>query len=354
MILVNGGKGIGTGFSYEGLCYNLAQIIKYLKWVLKGRNGSTPVIEPYYEGFKGTITKIADIKDAMDTSKVYKKYLIKGGYKVIGVDKVQITELPIGVWTDDYKKFLESIIDDSSNKKNKKKQILKNYIDMSTDTEVDITLKLVPGIMGKLMPKKADYGCNQLEKALGMYTTRTTTNMNLFDSHQQLKKFTTIYEIMESYFTVRRELYVKRKEYQMKKLADQLVKLSNKARFIQEQIVEPPTLVLRKKKKQEVIELLKSKNYDIIDNDNEFKYLRAMPIDSVEEENVAKLLNEKGIKEAELGILKNKSIEQMWQEELVELTKQYNIYRNARIKRASGTVVKKIRKPRKKLIKIKK
>ncbi len=355
MVLVNGGKGIGTGFSYEGLCYNPAQIIKYLKWMLKGKTGSTPVIEPYYEGFKGTITKIADIKDAMDTSKVYKKYLIKGSYKVIGVDKIQITELPIGVWTDDYKKFLESIIDDSSNKKNKKKQILKNYTDMSTDTEVDITLKLVPGVMGKLMPKKADYGCNQLEKALGLYTTRTTTNMNLFDSHQQLKKFTTIYEIMESYFDVRHELYVKRKEYQMKKMAEQLVKLSNKARFIQEQIVEPPTLVLRKKKKQQVIELLKSKNYDVIDNDEEYKYLRTMPIDSVEEENVAKLLNEKGTKEMELEILKNKSIEQMWQEELSELNKQYNIYRNARIKRASGeTKVKKIRKPRKKIIKIKK
>ena len=136
MVLVNGGKGIGTGFSYEGLCYNPGQIIKYLKWMLKGKKGSTPVIEPYYEGFKGTITKISDIKDAMDTSKVYKKYLIKGSYKVIGVDKIQITELPIGVWTDDYKKFLESIIDDSSNKKNKKKQILKNYTDMSISVQM--------------------------------------------------------------------------------------------------------------------------------------------------------------------------------------------------------------------------
>ena len=31
MILVNGGKGIGTGFSYEGLCYNVKSIITYLK-----------------------------------------------------------------------------------------------------------------------------------------------------------------------------------------------------------------------------------------------------------------------------------------------------------------------------------
>ena len=87
------------------------------------------------------------------------------------------------------KSFLESIIDDSGNKKSKKKQILKNYTDMSTDTEVDITLKLVPGVMQRsACLKKADYGCNQLEKALGMYTTRTTTNMNLFDSKQRLKK----------------------------------------------------------------------------------------------------------------------------------------------------------------------
>ena len=92
MVLVNGGKGIGTGFSYEGLCYNPVQIIKYLQWKLKVQKAesSSPKITPYYEGFKGTITKICDIKDAMDASKIYKKYLIKGSYKIIGVDKIHI------------------------------------------------------------------------------------------------------------------------------------------------------------------------------------------------------------------------------------------------------------------------
>ena len=199
----------------------------------------------------------------MDTSKIYKKYLIKGTYNIIGVDKIHITELPIGVWTDDYKRFLESIIEEPS-KKSKKKPILKNYTDMSTDTEVDIKLKLIPGVMQRLLPKKSDYGCNQLEKVLGLYTTRTTTNMNLFDSGQQLKKFCTVYEIIETYFINRNALYIKRKEHQIQALKHQLIKLSNKAKFIQEQIVEPPTLVLRKKKKQEVIALLKSKNYDVL------------------------------------------------------------------------------------------
>ena len=349
MVLVNGGKGIGTGFSYEGLPYNPSQIIKYLQWKLKNSVGARPTIEPYYEGFKGTITKILDIKDALDTSKIYKKYLIKGVWKILGVDKVQITELPIGVWTDDYKKFLESLIDDSGKKPKKKKQILKSYTDMSTDSEIDITIKLIPGVMQSMLPKETDYGCNQLEKALGLYTTRTTTNMNLFNNKQQLKKYTTVYDIIEEYFGTRYNLYIERKKHQMLILQKEMVKLSNKAKFIQEQCVEPPTLVLRKKKKAEVIQMLKDKNYDTIDNDDEYKYLRMMSIDSVEEENLQKLLKERNNKTQELDILKNKTIEQIWKEELKELSAKYSIYRNDRIRRASGVVKKKT-----KLIKIKK
>ena len=47
-----------------------------LQWKLNVQKAesSSPKITPYYEGFKGTITKICDIKDAMDSSKIYKKY----------------------------------------------------------------------------------------------------------------------------------------------------------------------------------------------------------------------------------------------------------------------------------------
>jgi len=352
MVLVNGGKGIGTGFSYEGLCYNPTQIIQHLRWKLKGSKGDKPVIEPYYEGFKGTITKICDIKDSMDQSKVYKKYLIKGVYKIVGVDKIQITELPIGSWTDDYKKFLEALIEDTNtNKPKSKKKIIKNYIDMSTDTAIDITIRLVTGVMQKLLPKKSDYGCNQLEKALGMYTTRTTTNMNLFDSHQHLKKYINVYEIMDSYYVNRYNLFIKRKEHQLKVIEHQLIKISNRAKFIQEQIEEPPTLILRKKKKHEVIELLKQKNYDIINDDEEYKYLRTMPIDSVEEENVQKLLSELGDKKSAQDILKGETVEDIWLGELKELSTQYNNYRVARKHRASGVSSKKMKVKKVKIVK---
>ena len=52
---------------------------------------------PYYEGFKGSIIRL--------TGKDSGKYLFKGVFKIISSCAIQITELPIGTWTTDYKAF---------------------------------------------------------------------------------------------------------------------------------------------------------------------------------------------------------------------------------------------------------
>ena len=98
MILINGSKGIGTGFSCDIPPFNPTQIIQYLKAKIEGKDASGIEIEPYYKGFKGTITKIAE-----------QKYLIKGRCTITDSKTVKITELPIGTWTDDYKEFLEKL-----------------------------------------------------------------------------------------------------------------------------------------------------------------------------------------------------------------------------------------------------
>jgi DNA topoisomerase-2 len=53
MVLINGSKGIGTGFSTDIMCYNPLEIITYLKGKLLNVN-STEDFEfmPYYEGYK--------------------------------------------------------------------------------------------------------------------------------------------------------------------------------------------------------------------------------------------------------------------------------------------------------------
>ena len=56
-----------------------------------------------------------------------KKYIIKGCYELIGTDLIRITELPVGTWTEDYKAFLESLMDDKDKKKGKSKIYVKSY-----------------------------------------------------------------------------------------------------------------------------------------------------------------------------------------------------------------------------------
>jgi hypothetical protein len=108
-------------------------------------------------------------------------------------------------------------------------------------------------------------------------------------------------------------------------------------------------LDLRKKKKAVVIELLKSMNFDIIDGDDGFKYLRSMTIDSVEEENYEKIMNECEEKMKQLDDLKKKTIESMWLEELSVLQTQYKKYKKERTDRLTGGGSKKLKIKKKKL-----
>jgi DNA topoisomerase-2 len=117
-------------------------------------------------------------------------------------------------------------------------------------------------------------------------------------------------------------------------LEKELVLLSNKAKYIQENL--NGSIDLRKKKKEHVIAMLEEKCYDKIDNDEEYKYLVKMPMDSVTEENVEKLLKDKGNKETELEIIKNTTVYQMWKSELDTLKDLYIEYKDARTRLMSG------------------
>ena len=84
--------------------------------------------------------------------------------------------------------------------------------------------------------------------------------------------------------------------------------------------------IANKKKKEVIIKILEDKNYDKIDDDEEYKYLVKMPMDSVSEENVSRIMVESDNKHAELEILKTKTVTQMWIEELDCLRQEYVEY----------------------------
>jgi len=97
--------------------------------------------------------------------------------------------------------------------------------------------------------------------------------------------------------------------------------LSNKARFITELLED--TLDLRKKKTAEVSALLNARGYDVIDEDTDYKYLVRLPMDSVTEENIQKIMQERDRKNMELLTLKETSEPQLWLNELAALRTEY-------------------------------
>ena len=334
MILVNGSKGIGTGFSTDIMQHNPLHIIAYIRAMLKDCGSGTadrPDIEPYFKGFKGTIKNIS-------SSDSLPKYLIKGTYEIIADRKVRITELPIGTWTDDYKEFLEKLMEaPAASEKDKGSSsggtpVLKEYSDMSTDSVVDITVTFHPSYPHT--PKDlqaaivdADAGTNKLEKLLGLFTTQSTSNMNLFDPREKLRKYATIYDIIEDYYVERLALYAKRKAAMLSQLANELRVLTNRAKYIQE--VLDDKLELRRQTKEAIFAKMTAHGYEHIDGDTEFKYLLKMPMDSVSDENVRRLLSERDIKRAEHQGLQDTSIQALWTNDLDELETEYRKWATA-------------------------
>jgi DNA topoisomerase-2 len=323
MILVNGSKGIGTGFSTDIMCYNPLQIIEYVQNKLRYIEDDIDFL-PYYEGFKGQITKISD-----------DKFLIRGKYEKVAQDKIRVTELPVGYWTEDFKEHIEYWCNPGEDKdKNKIPAIIKDYEDMSKDTDVDFTITFVKGKLEELENAKGDHGCNGLEKMLKLYTTNSTTNMHLFDANDTLQKYEKVTDIIDSYYDVRLKMYQTRKDNMIESLERELMMLTNKAKYIQENL--DGTIDLRKKKKEQVVEMLQTKGYDIIDDDEDYKYLVKMPMDSVAEENVERLNKEHGNKAVELETIKSTSINKMWLDELEKLSQEYIAYKEERTRLMNG------------------
>lgn len=305
MILINGGKGIGTGFSTDVLSYSVDTIIKYIEHKLHNKETKDIEFMPYYKNFQGSYEKIEE-----------NKYLIKGKYQKINDKKIRVTELPIGYWTDDFKQHIENLME--ANKEKNKKTIIKDYNDMSTDTVVDIEITFNEPINEKYEKTNGKLNLyNNVEKTLKLYTSLSANNMHLFNNEEKLLKFKSEKEIIDTYYPIRLEYYEKRKENIINALKKELKILSNKARYIQETL--NGEIDLRNKSKESILKMMEEKNYDILENDNQYKYLLKMPMDSVSKENALKLLNDYNEKKNELTVIEKCSIEKMWLSDLEEV-----------------------------------
>ncbi|XBI03505.1 hypothetical protein VPH35_131912 [Triticum aestivum] len=169
MVLVNGCKGFGNGWSSHVPNYNPKDIIANLKRLLHGE-AIVPMV-PWYKGFKGSVKEKSSKAAGV-------RYTITGIIEEVDVTKLKITELPVRCWTYDYGQFLVSLCKG----KDKEPPFLE---DMSPNYDhADVEFEVILSKQNMSIAKEKG-----LEKTFKLTTTIGTTNMRLFDSDGKIRKY---------------------------------------------------------------------------------------------------------------------------------------------------------------------
>ena len=295
MALVNGLEGIGSGFSTSVPSYNPKDLIENIRRRLKGQEYTD--IHPWYRGFTGEI-------DPVDSN-----YKSLGTY-TIDCNLVNVTELPVGTWTSNYKAYLESLVE---------KKTITSYTERCTDVDVDFTV-IFPDEDSVLKLEES----GELVSLLKLSSSIRTSNMHCYSSVNNIKKFGQVSQIQEEHFVTRLETYRLRKEHMIKVLEHEVQLLESKARFINSKL--SGDIVIERVEFDRVMSTLETmgfpklgKSFD--DSDRSFGYLTSMNMFDVTKERVSKLMETVDSKNVTLDSLRVTKPEDMWLSDLDELEK---------------------------------
>jgi DNA topoisomerase-2 len=262
----------------------------------------------------------------------------------------------LGVWTQVYKEnVLEAFLNgettkttENSPEKGKSNSLSGPLINDYKEYHTDCTVRFVVKMSSKQYQTAIDQG--GLHKFFKIQKTISLNNMVLFDSKGVLKRYDSPLEILKEFYQVRYYYYEKRKEYLESMLGSESAKLDNLARFILEKI--EGKIKVENLRKADLIQLLIEKGYksdpirrwkekvakekgylhdenneannNETETDNEtkddFNYLLSMPLWNLTLEKKEEILKQQKEKTRQLKNLREKTIEQLWLDDLNEFT----------------------------------
>ena len=300
MILINGALGIGTGFSTNIPCYNPKDIINVLMRLIDGETTDEMIeLVPWYNGFNGKIEKIGD------------KYYSRGKFVKLNTTKIEITELPIGTWTFDFKCMLEELLD-------KIPTDIKTYESNSGDETISFTIQFTSSSVLDDYMKIESNGFTKLENVLKLATSKPlgTTNMYAFNEKGTIKKYESPLHIISEFYTVRLVYYQKRKDYLLAKMKYDLELLENKIRFIRAVVNEE--IIIHKFKKIDLEKLLESESYK--KHNDSYDYIIKIPVYNLTIDKVDDLEADLVKSQKQYDDLLSKDIKDIWKDELLDLS----------------------------------
>lgn len=322
-VLVNGAEGIGVGWSTSIPNYNPRDIIRNIRKMLRGLPMED--MHPWYKGFMGSIEP-SEKEDC--------RYEVTGVITKTSDTTVEITELPIKAWTQNYKEFLEECMAKDGKKGEESESLIEDFKEHHSESSVHFEIT-----MSAAKLKEAEQA--GLEKTFKLKSSLSTSNMVLFDAEGKIAKYNTALDILKEFCRLRRQMYQKRKDYLVAKLTRETEILSNKARFIL--MVVKGELEIRRKKKADLLSELKKlkftpmseldaimKGKATVDeaaeaesnkdketpDKTEYDYLLNMNLWSLTYEKVEEIKKQLEVKQEELEKLKATTIEMLWDKDL--------------------------------------
>ena len=209
MVLVNGTEGIGTGFSCYVPPFNPDDIKENIKRSLKGE--PFVAMRPWFRGFKGVVHKEEDT------------WMMEGVWKWSG-SNIVVTELPPGRWTQDYKEYLDTLVE---------KKLIGGYTNNSTTEDVHFEI--------------TEYAGKDLLKDLKLRKTFRVSNMHLFHPTKGIHKYASPEEILQDFVDLRIEHYKKRKAHLIDVLEKRAEMCDHKSKFVS-MVIEGKLVVFKRKK----------------------------------------------------------------------------------------------------------
>ncbi len=293
MLLVNGCRGIGTGYSTNVPSYDVRQVIEAVRAHIleESREGVTWV--PAYRGFRGTVTETEDGSKART----------KGVVKLVKANTYRITEVPVSMSYQDLTDKLSNLAEGKRDE-----ATVRDYQSWNTDRTCDFRVEFWPGKVKSI---------EDVVTTLGLEDWVSLTNMHAFSAKGQITKYSGPEAVVEEFVPVRRAMYVRRKAHLIEALTEKANWLHEQTVFIRA-ICDGKLTVSRRP--DEVVER------DIVElgvRPEKVGDLLGMPIRSQTESRLAALGAKCEEAERELAAVKNTTPDEMWLSDLKVLEAEY-------------------------------
>jgi len=206
LVLVNGAEGMGTGHSCYIMSYNPKDIKSSILKLLDGKSLKPNSLLPWWRGFNGTVER-----DKVTGQIVIEgKYAVKEGRNVI----ITVTELPIGVQSDQYKAHLEKLED---------RGIITDYDNLSDKNGFEFVIR-VPRSTLALPPDEI--------KKLFKLISRESENLTVWNSDGVLTRYENVEDLLGDFVVWRVDRYEDRRVALIKKIKADIAWAGLKIRFI--------------------------------------------------------------------------------------------------------------------------